>query len=259
MAFASAKAKIERSRELIAEIDALISDTPPYTYILETNTHTDERATFAKSDQRVIDRLVVRCGEVFHNLRSSIDHAYFETVSPKVEDESKHGAIQFPFAKKEESLEQSVRSRMAHYVSEDFVQAICELKPFLGDGGNTLIFLIHEINIVDKHKFPTPIGDYTHISSEMIRAQIPDFPAGLVNAQFGQNRRDVGWTSLLYNPKDIGEIVPPTMNIFHKTLDVPVNVSFSIRDPYYFKSVQDSFNEMLEEVERVLTVMESFT
>ena len=56
-----------------------------------------------------MDTVVIRCGEVLHNLRSAIDHAYWEAVSPCIEDASKHSAIQFPFAKDGSKLESAIK------------------------------------------------------------------------------------------------------------------------------------------------------
>ena len=255
MEFRSAKAKIERARELIAEIEALLIVEPAYTYCLETNIQTGQRATFAKSNQNALNKIVIRCGEVLHNLRSSLDHAYWESVSPHVQDESKHGAIQFPFAKDGSKLESAIKSRLAHLVSQDFYQAIERLKPNAGHGGNLLLNLLHEINIVDKHKFPTPVGDYTKISSDQIINQVPDFPRELVNCSFGQNGYDVVWTGRMYDIKSIGDIVKPTTCIFHKTLNVPVDLMFSIKEPRYYFPVGETLKNMAEEVDKILIVM----
>lgn len=255
MEFRSANAKIERARELIGEIEALQVAEPAYTYCLETDIRTGQRATFAKCNQDALDKIVIRCGDVLHNLRSSLDHAYWESVSPYVGDNVNHVAIQFPFAKNESKLKSAIKSRLAHKVSQDFYEAIESLKPHAGGNGNLLLNLVHEINIIDKHKFPTPVGDFTKISSTQIFTQIPDFPSGLVNCGFGQNRRDVVWKSRMYNVESIGEIVPPTTCIFHKILDLPVGLAFSIKEPKYYSPVVGTLKNMANEVERILDVM----
>ena len=254
--FKNAYLKIDRSRELIAEISEFVVKNPPYTYALETNTITNERATFAKVSQFSIDKVVILCGDVFHNLSSALDYAYWEAVSPHVADVSKHKNIQFPFAKDSTKLEAAVKSRFAHQVSRNFYNGILAVKPHAGDGGNILLNLIHETNIVDKHKFPIPVGDFTKISSEMIRKQVPDFPAGLINCAFGQNKRDVAWKSKLFNPSDIGEIVPPFTCLFHKPLNVPVDLVFSIHEPRYTEPVIVTFQNMVIEVKKILRIMD---
>lgn len=254
MKFRVAKSKIERARELTSGISEFIIATPPYTYCLETDTNSGQRATFAKKNINSLDKVVVRCGDVFHNLRSALDQAYFESVSLYI-PESSHGALQFPFSKSEAKLESTINSRLAHKVNEDFVRVIESVKPFPGKGGNVLLNLIHEINIIDKHKLPIPAGDFTQISSQQLCSQIPDFPKGLTNCAFGQNGRDVVWRGHLFDVKTLGEIVIPTTHLYHKALNVPVGLNFSFRDIGYFQPVTDTLVQMANEIERIVELM----
>lgn len=255
MEFRSAKSKIARARELTDEVYVLLAKNPPYSYCLETDISSGKRATFAKLNEEALDKVVIRCGEILHNLRSALDHAYWEAVSPHIDDSSKHGAIQFPFAKDKSKLDAAIKSRLAHKVSNDFYLAIEGLKPHAGDGGNTLLNLVHEINIVDKHKFPTPVGDFTRISSEQICKQVPDFPMGMVNCVFGQNFRDVAWSVRFFDVKNIGELTPKSDSIFHKEIDVPIELMFSIKQPLFHAPVIDTLQKMTNEIERILNVM----
>ena len=247
MRFRSAHTKIARARELTREVATLLVKQPPYGYFLEINTVSNMKATFSKPDDEALDVIVIRCGEILHNLRSALDHAYWEAVSVYV-DESSQSAIQFPFAKEKSKLEQAIKSRLAHKVSEDFYLAIESIRPYAGEGGNTLLNLIHEINIVDKHKFPTPVGDFTRISSDHIRRLVPDFPRGIVNCSFGQCHRDVSWQGA-----PTKYILAPTY--IYKKLDVPVGLVFSIREPYFHAPVIDTLKNMADEVERILNIM----
>lgn len=247
MIFRSAHTRIARARELTKELSTLLVKQPPYGYFLEINTVSDMKATFSKSDDEALDVIVIRCGEILHNLRSALDHAYWEAVSVHV-DESSKGAIQFPFAKNKSKLGQAIRSRLAHKVSDNFYLAIESIKPYAGEGGNTLLNLIHEINIVDKHRFPTPVGDFTKISSAHIRSLVPDFPRGIINCEFGQNYRDISWQGV---PTEY--ILAPTY--IYKKLDVHVGLIFSISEPYFRAPVIDTLKNMADEVERILNIM----
>ncbi|TOP96153.1 hypothetical protein CGH05_24340 [Vibrio parahaemolyticus] len=255
MMFDSARLKVERASEQIDEILAMSEISPPFTYVLETDTMTGDRATFSELNHISLKKLVIRCGEVFHNLRSALDHAYWEAVVPYIEDENKHGAIQFPFAKDSLKLEQAIKSRLAHQVSEEFFNLILSFKPCNGSGGNQLLSLLHEVNILDKHKFPTPVGDFTQISSADIRAQVPDFPAGLTNVGFGGCRRDVVWRTSSIDPKELGEIVPPTTCIFRRQLSVPVGIVLNMATIDYTESLITTLTKMRTEVQSILTQM----
>ena len=161
----------------------------------------------------------------------------------------------FPFAKDSSKLEQAIKSRLAHNVSLDFYNIILNLKPCNGADGNMLLSLLHEINIVDKHKFPTPVGDFTQFSSMDIKGQVPDFPMGLSNVGFGGCRRDVVWHVQSINPSTLGNIVPPTTCLYHKRLNVPVGIVFKMPTINYSESVIATLTNMFHEVKNIIDLM----
>ncbi|PIV44623.1 MAG: hypothetical protein COS27_01300, partial [Nitrospirae bacterium CG02_land_8_20_14_3_00_41_53] len=185
----SAALKIDRATEHVNELNELFQKQRPFSYILETNTKTGQRATFAKKNEAVIHRAALICGDVIHNLRSALDHAYWEVVSPVATTEKERRLLQFPFSETEARLDETVKTRLADRVSPSFYQTLIDLKPHGEPGGNELLSLIHKLDIIDKHKLLIPTGDYTRLSSEMLIKQVPDFPRGLINCGFGQNNR----------------------------------------------------------------------
>jgi hypothetical protein len=172
-----------------------------------------------------------------------------------VEGENKEKAIQFPFAKSADGLEQTARSRLAHLAGNDFLKAIISLKPHAGGDGNTLLVLLHEINIVDKHKFPTPAGNFSKIDSKKVQAHVPDFPGGLHNCGVGRSKKDVVWNLYKYESKDVERILPPHMHVYHRELDLPVQTWFYIDNPLYHGEVIDTLVKLKREVSHCLVVM----
>lgn len=257
MQFKSAENKIRRARELIAEISNYLITNPPYSYFLETNTTTRQKATFSKVNEESFDIVVTRCGEIIHNLRSALDQAYWQAVRPNVEEKHEK-AIQFPFASKGiGSLEETVRSNLAHKVSNEFYSAILSLKPCAGEDGNTLLYSIHRISIEDKHKFPISASNLTKLSSDRIRELVLDFPPNIniTNLSICNSRRDIAWTGSFFHPYFIGDVVPPTTYLFHKELDIPVGIIFTLTELGSGRSVVETLENMTNEIERVLSVM----
>lgn len=253
--FKSANRRIDRASEHIRELEELVRDTRPFSYVLETNTQTRERATFAKKNEAVIDRVSVISGDVVHALHSALDYAYWDVVSPVTTNEGERRSIQFPFGKTADRLDEAVKNRLAHRVSDEFSDAIISLKAHGEPGGNELLYLINEIDNPAKHRTLTPVGDYTRISSEIIRRQVPDFPAGFVDCGFGQNRRDVGWTARSIDLTTIGRIRPPSTCVFEKELDVPVDVVFVVASPDFSGPVIPTLHEMVNVVRSALDTM----
>jgi hypothetical protein len=248
--------KLERAEEILVEIEAKMKTDPPYSYVLETDISNHQRVTLARKNSNSLDRLVIRCGELFHNLRSAIDQAYFEAIAPNVQDD-KHKAIQFPISKDSVSYEQTIKSRLGDKAGQKFLEAIKSLKAYHGVGGNFSLVLLHEVNVGDKHKFPTPAGNFSRIDSCMLQEHIQDFPGGLTNCGVGMCRKDVVWTSRVYNPRDIGVVLPPFMHVYQKVIDVPVETWFYIDSPRHEGEVLETLRILTNEVDRSLNILRS--
>lgn len=252
--FNSSYLKVERAQEGLLEIQSMIESDPPYSYILETDLFTNQRATLARKNSRPLERLVIRCGELFHNLRSAIDQAYFEAIAPHLPEE-KHKAIQFPVSKDLHSYEQTILSRHGEKAGPEFLNAIKSLKAYHGEEGNFYLVLLHELNVTDKHKFPAPTGNFSKINSATLQKIIPDFPGSLIDCEAGRCKKDVVWSSQLFNPKDIGDCLPPFLHIYQKVLNVPVETWFYIENPYYNGEIIGTLKSFIQKTHEALDVM----
>ncbi|MET6760266.1 hypothetical protein [Pseudoalteromonas sp. NCIMB_1079] len=246
--------RIERAKKHLEEIDLLISNSNPFHYIVETDTSTGERATFSRENKNVIDQIKIISGDVIHNLRTAIDNAYWDIVSKYVNDKNQERNIQFPFCEKQENLADLIKRRQADKVGKKFVSEITAMKPYKING-NKLFTLIHELDISDKHKFPTPVGDFTKVNAELIRSQVPDFPNITGEMGFGGNRRDVGWRTnpSLLRLMELGKIIPPTTCKFERLINVPVSVVFSIGEYMFDGEVLKMLTAMVELTEEIVS------
>lgn len=224
----SASLKIDRASEHVNELNVLFQKQLPFTYVLETDTKAGQRATFAKRNESVIHRAAIICGDAVHNLRAALDHAYWEIVSPFVTTDREGKQVQFPFSETEARLDDAVTKRLANRVSPSFHKLLLDMKPYGELGGNEYLSLIHELDILDKHKLLIPTGDYTRISSEILIKQVPDFPRGLVNCGFGQNNRDVVWNIQPMNRAQRRAARIPGDGVLEQILDVPVEIVFKV-------------------------------
>ena len=222
----SAMIKIRRASTLIQELISLLKHKRAFIYALETNTIIGQRATFAKRNEDVIIEIATICGDIIHNVRSSLDHAYWDIVSPFPASEKERRSLQFPFSEEEEGLEKAVKKRLADRVSQAFFKAIIDLKPHGGQNGNEDLFLIHRLDIFDKHKLLIPTGNFVSISSNDLISQVPDFPRGMVNFGFGQNHRDVVWRVPPMSQTQRRAAKVPESGILVKDLNIPVEIVF---------------------------------
>lgn len=251
----SAALKIHRASEHINELNVLFQKMRPFTYVLETNTKTGQRATFAKRSETTIEKAAVICGDIVHNLRAALDHAYWEIVSPVATTDKERRNLQFPFSETEARLDEAVKTRLADRVSPTFYQALLDLKPHGEPGGNEFLALIHKLDIIDKHKLLVPTGDYTRLSSEMLIKQVPDFPRGLDNCGFGQNHRDVVWNIPPMNREERRSAKIPDSGILEQELNVPVDIVFTLEGSISLRPVIPTLHRLIDVADATVRIM----
>lgn len=211
----SATAKVNRASQRIKQLDGLIERKPPFTYMLETNYQTGERATYAKRNDKGIEECALACGEIVQDLRSALDHAYWEIVSKCVPDPKQQKKIQFPFCAEKSRMSDALKSRLADRVSTAFEAALTSVKPYGDADGDQMLYLVDLLNNAEKHRELVAVGDYTHIVAEEIKRQVPDFPLVIQGKlQVGMNHRDVVWS--------FARPMGPIAAISERRLNVPV-------------------------------------
>ena len=222
----SAFQKIDRAKKHLLELGRFLDQENPFSYMLQTNLKTGERATYAKRNSEVARNVALITGDVIHNLRAALDHCYWDIVSSQVENEAEKREIQFPFSKSKESFEEVLKKTHAHRISDEFVQILRNLRPFEEAGGSINLYAIHRLDILDKHRLLIPVGDFTKINSSEIQRQVPDFPVSIINCAFGQNQRDVVWNIAPMNRAERRSRRLKS-EILEQELQVPVRIVFS--------------------------------
>lgn len=251
----SATLKVHRASENIFELNELLSESRPFRYVIETNANTGQRTTRPKQNESVINAVALLCGDAIHNLRTALDHAYWEIVSPHV-PEGDRASIQFPFSKTEARLDEAVKNRLAHRVSPKFFDAIIALKPHREPGGNELLYFIHEMDLLDKHRLLIPTGDYTQISGAIIRRQVPDFPMMLASISVGQNREgDVSWFIAPLDEEKRRALNVPESGILEQELDIPVQIVFSVAPAGHQRPVVPTLHQLVDVTKETVRIM----
>lgn len=267
----SAFLKIDRATQHIKELQELVRKTRPFGYLVETNTQTGQRVASPTKNEVVVDRMALVIGDVVHNLRSALDHAYwlivcgtererfFSIFKDRRPPAEKEASVQFPFAKDANSLEKALRNRFAYYAGTAFLIALRQLRPHGPPGGNDLLCLIHQTDILDKHRLLIPMGDYTVGLTAMIRQAVPDFPyamdkVGLFNFTFK-------WVSRQLPPTDqLGVADPSSPAVFRRELDIPVDIILHVDRKGPLRPLFPTLNAMVDATrEAVITMQEGAT
>ena len=253
----SAHLKIDRAEKHIGELSKLLARERAYRYILETDTQTLQRAIYAKPNEAIIDELSVIGGDVLHQLRSALDHAFFSVVNPHFPEGQ--GAAQFPFSRNEAGLEGAIKNRCAHKVSAQFFDFILALKPHGETGGNELLYMLHEANIVDKHRSFLPTNDHKTISSAMMKSYAPDFPDGFGAIVCGANGRDVVWRGPRSILNTLGLPGLPLGRKHEFEIPVPISVRFRVGERHDSHELLPTLKNLAASVREVVREMERFT
>lgn len=244
----AALAKVDRTTKHIAELSELLSKKRPFRYIFETDEKAGRCSTYAERDEAVISELTTISYDIVQNLRTALDYAYWEIVSPFASNERERKNVQFPFSEAAARLEEAVKNRLAHRVSDAFFKAVLTLAPHGEPGGNELLYFVHDLAAKDRHRFPAPVGEYKTLSSDLLRKQIPSFPRGIINGSFGNNRRDVAWgiKPLPFLPDGI---------VFKREIDVPVEVVFAVGPAKDLREMVRTLNAMADEVQKTIEII----
>src|SRR5262245_44672659 len=223
----SALLKLQRAATHISDLDKLLDKTQPFPLILKTDTRTGERTLGCEKNERVVDQAALLCGDAIHNLRSALDHAYWEIVAPHCRSRKEFGAVQFPFSQKADTLDASIRQRRGHYAGTGFYCALRNLAPYGDLGGNITLYLIHEFDITDKHKLLLPaVHESTH-TFQWLETIHPNIPWKGWGGSFTANdQADIKWTNRSIPPDQLGLQVD--QHVFKRELDVTISVVFQV-------------------------------
>ena len=219
-----ADSKIDRAKKHVADLNELLAKAPPFLYTLETNLNTRKRSTGVKKNEATLLEAALITGDAVQNMRSSLDHTYWEIVCPFAATPKETRGVQFPFSETEARLDAAVKNRLADRVSPAFFQAVIDLKPYGDDGGNSVLYLIHELGILDRHKLLIPTADYKTLTGATLRQQVPDFPTQIDRIGFSHGYRDVEWGIGDADARFYTKPVTLARGILEEELDVAVDI-----------------------------------
>ena len=106
------------------------------------------------------DSIPLTIGDAVHNLRSALDILMFGMIGDRA---VKPDSVQFPFAKRKDTLVSTMKNRETELAGKKVVAEIEALEPYYG--GNKWLSSLHALDIADKHKLIIPMGATARLSS----------------------------------------------------------------------------------------------
>lgn len=251
----SASLKIDRAAKHIAELNKLLEKSRPFVLVVHTNIDTRKRTLLPKRNKAIINEIGLICGDVVHNLRAALDHAYWEIIESRCANDWERKRTQFPFSETESGYLASIEKRFGNRAGTGFYCALRLLRSHGETGGNELLALIHTMDIVDKHKLLIPTADYVQVSGDQLRSAIPGFNVIGGSGMVGITSCIFEWEYGAGKPTDAGHIVAPTLNKFERELDIPLDVIFQVGPLGKTRPIVPTLNQLINTTRETIAIM----
>lgn len=147
--------KVERAEKHIRELERvsqefLAADPVKWTTVIGPSAQPGIALVQFTMDMAAVPELVSSIlGDIFHNLRSSLDLMASELARGQGDSDD---GVYFPFSKNRSELDLMIAKRHFDRAGLDAIALLKEFKPYKDQGGNVALRAIHDLNIQDKHR-----------------------------------------------------------------------------------------------------------
>jgi hypothetical protein len=161
--FRGSRLKIERAKQHINDFHSRVwafAATDFYSLSVDKDAKTGKYTLKVKVRESLPDDLAPIIGDAVHNLKSALDVAVNEVVFRRLNCYDDH--TRFPFRKTRNGLVTAVNGALIKQASQKVVDFIVNVvKPY--HGGNDVLWCLHNLNILDKHRLLLPVMQVTSI------------------------------------------------------------------------------------------------
>jgi hypothetical protein len=207
----SPREKVKRANHHIKDLEGLIRDfldSKPYEVFIEEDVQAGRKRHRLRIRREPPPSWGPVIGEVLFNLRSALDHLACQLVilggGPCTHE------TEFPVAKNRQAFESRLGSVKG--AGKDAIKILRACKPY--SGGNDLLWSLHQLNRVEKHRFPlVAFASYRNLIFNLKMTLPKDFPGG---------ERIVAFPPLALIPADRGEPLVDGAELYNEPI---------VRDP----------------------------
>jgi hypothetical protein len=230
------------------QINSYLADRP-FKLIVRKNPEAAELSFISKQDKPIPDSFALILGDAIHNLHSALDIALFGMIGDKAKFPEK---VSFPFAKRAESLDETIKNRQADLAGENVVRAIKFLKPY--PTGNELLNGLHTLDITDKHKLIITVG----LASDYIADDLHRIDRGFPISGGGVLRLAAGATITIQHRRKRGHALRSAIHGARTTeyepqLQPVFQICFGDSDPFTGYPIIIKLHEMVAGVSKAVT------
>jgi len=174
------RAKVERAKQQLSELDTTLGAffrTNPYKVGTKRDPQTRRLIYYLVSVRDVPLEISVIAGEVLQSLRSALDHLAYQLVLVGTGQSGPFNHVYFPIFDSA-SKYQAGKLGQIKGMRQDAIDVIDGLKPY--KGGNDILWRLHKLNIVDKHRLLVTVGSQMRSADigALMSSQMPPLPDG---------------------------------------------------------------------------------
>jgi hypothetical protein len=154
-----ARVKIIRAKDLLEELDGVTKEylkLQPFKVVTNDESHAGNlvfRVYRSLIDPPVPDRCGAILGDIVHNLHSALDLLAWQLVLSNGEMPGQ--GTYFPIGASQESFDNDVNRKLKG-ADPKAIELVRSLKPYAG--GNDLLYKLHRLDIIDKHRVLLVVG-----------------------------------------------------------------------------------------------------
>lgn len=150
--------KIARAKHHIEDLNrqaAAYCKEGHYRFVVQDDGESNKRTITTRIDQPTRDTFAPILGDAVHNLRATLDLAFWSIMAPHVASPSDRKKLYFPIRETAEGLEFLIAKGVVQNAPKKVHDALRAIKPY--PGGNDDLCGLHDLDITDKHKLILPV------------------------------------------------------------------------------------------------------
>jgi hypothetical protein len=228
-------------KELNTAWDAFL-EKDPYPVKFRDDPTTGDRIYYLASVRDVPEEFALIVGDSIHNLRSSLDHLAHRLVAIHGKGETKI-KVDFPIAATFERYK-SRRAKLIGSISRQAMYEIDRLEPW-GTGHGKRLWLLHHLDIIDKHKLILTVGSANFAQSASLSERTRFAKDFLGTFPSIPGTRDLFIGSPNCFPLKAGDIlaIRPKSEV-EEDMHFPFEIAFAQPETAEGKSVERTLGEM---------------
>jgi hypothetical protein len=250
----SALLKIDRAAKHIEELNAFLRKSTSFRFVVTTDTKTGERFFFVKENEPTTRHVALICGDVVHNLRSALDHIFWEIVSPHCTTNQEQRRVQFPITAKAGDVDKALRDAYAQRAGTGFYCALLRVRPHGEPGGSEMLFLLRELSNLDKHRLLIPSVDHTVFTNATLQQLISDWPsppAGKIILSGFKGK--IRWINHNVPRRELGRQLSACE--FEREVKMPTKITLVIGAPENPRALVPTLNRMVDTVREIVVLL----